>query len=97
MAPSTPPPPSKEELAALTMASVVSFVMSAGPCSSRRLSPANTSRKVSRPTRFPQTYLVLFSESHNPWKLLALQKFQRRAAAGRDMGNLVCDPGSFYS
>src|SRR5579872_111360 len=31
IAPSTPPPPSREELAAFTMASADSFVMSAGP------------------------------------------------------------------
>src|SRR5271157_6273402 len=44
MAPSTPPPPSREELAALTMASVVSLVMSAGPWSSSVLPFEKVSR-----------------------------------------------------
>src|SRR5208283_4637853 len=43
MAPSTPPPPRSEELAALTMASVVSLVMSAGPTNSRILLLTNVS------------------------------------------------------
>src|SRR5208282_996330 len=44
MAPSTPPPPSREELAALTMASVVSLAMSACPWSSIALLFAKVSR-----------------------------------------------------
>src|SRR5271157_4417430 len=44
MAPSTPPPPRREELAALTMASVVSLVMSAGPWSSSVLPFEKVSR-----------------------------------------------------
>ena len=43
MAPSTPPPPRREELAALTMASVVSLVMSAGPTKARVLALAKVS------------------------------------------------------
>src|SRR5208283_417415 len=43
MAPSTPPPPRSEELAALTMASVVSLVMSAGPWNSSVLPLAKVS------------------------------------------------------
>src|ERR1019366_6106111 len=44
IAPSTPPPPSRDELAALTMASVVSLVMSAGPASSSVFPLAKVSR-----------------------------------------------------
>src|ERR1035441_5046275 len=44
IAPSTPPPPSREELAAFTMASVVSLVMSAGPWNSSVLPFEKVSR-----------------------------------------------------
>src|ERR1700685_2802019 len=44
MAPSTPPPPRSEEVAALTMASVVSLVMSAGPWKEMDLAEVITRR-----------------------------------------------------
>src|ERR1039458_1800566 len=109
MAPSTPPPPSREELAALTMASVISLVMSAGPWSSSAL-PFEKVRRAAKDIavknligcngRWYRHYLaggtpalqsssIFFRQGFHSGQLLAFEKFQRGAASGWNVGDLV--------
>src|SRR5882724_2494012 len=80
MAPSTPPPPSSPELAAFTMASVVSSVMS----------PIANSRVALEPIRYRPLCAILFvGERFHTRKLFAFQKLQGSSAACGDMRNFV--------
>src|SRR5215469_14551727 len=116
MAPSTPPPPSREELAAFTIASVVSLVRSAGPSIStiflalRRsrmridprafhgLRPYRSWRRSGATEAAPLQKLTLFLVGQRLYagQLLAFQEFERRAATGGDMSDLVGDVGCFH-
>src|SRR5882724_3061474 len=84
MAPSTPPPPSSPELAAFTMASVVSSVMS----------PIANSRVALEPIRYRTLCAILFvGERFYARKFFAFQKLQRSSAACGDMRNFVGQAG----
>src|SRR5712671_33500 len=80
MAPSTPPPPSNPELAAFTIASVVSSVML----------PITNSSVALGPIRYRTLCAILFvGKRFHPGKLFAFQKLQRSSAACGDMRNFV--------
>src|SRR3954467_8728423 len=103
IAPSTPPPPSREEFAALTMASVVSLVMSAGPSNSTDFWPGRERRIVKELTPLSKRckasgtrLLLLVGQGFHAGKLFALQELQRRASAGGNVGNVFCYAGSVY-
>src|ERR1700760_2749407 len=89
MAPSTPPPPRREELAAFTIASVVSSTIS--PC---------TSSSVARePIRYRKRLLMFplkIRQGFNAGQLLAFQKLQRSTAACRNMADLVGQAGLMH-
>src|SRR5438105_5868763 len=95
MAPSTPPPPIKEELAAFTIASVVSLVMSAGPWNSRDFAASNKIRVTSVLTRNPECSAFVGQRFYSR-QLLTFQELKRRAAAGRDVGDFVGDSGGMH-
>src|SRR5262249_53112711 len=87
MAPSTPPPPSREELAALTIASVDWSVMS----------PMSSSRAAFVPMRYRKLEAMLFvGQRFHARQLLAFKKLQGRTAAGGDMSHLVRQPGLMH-
>src|SRR5438128_702106 len=84
MAPSTPPPPSREELAAFTIASVVSSVMS----------PITNSSMASEPIWYRTLEGILFvGERFHARQLFTFQELQRGSAAGGDVRDLVCQTG----
>src|ERR1700732_4918515 len=90
MAPSTPPPPKSDEFAAFTSASVSSRVMSAGPWNSMVLPPSSRIRIAKLCTLSPGRSALL-GESFHSRQLLAFEELERRAAAGRDVCDLVRD------
>src|SRR5271165_5521362 len=90
IAPSTPPPPSREELAAFTMASVCSRVMSPGPLTTRRRSASDTRRTCGL-----LLMRLLIAEGFHSGQRLAFEELQRCAAAGGDVRDLVGHAGSF--
>src|SRR5689334_8302694 len=114
MAPSTPPPPIRLELAAFTIASVACVVMSAGPHISTSFSGSPTKRNLNSctvpslagtcvPTQrrvgsceiAARSYLLLRQRFH-AGQYFAFEKLKRRAAASRNVRNLVRDSGCLY-
>src|SRR5208337_2480131 len=91
IAPSTPPPPSREELAAFTMASVRSRLISPGPVTTRRRSASDTRRTCGL-----LLIRLLVAQGFHSGQLLTLEEFQRSAAPGGDVRDLVGHPGSFH-